>query len=98
MFTSHISGCEFENYNRENIRSWAIALGNCLHRSDVWEFTRRLIGEPPDSPQPQITEWTFWQLACWCQTDGAYGQGMEYAQKISMAVFGQIIQRRDNAA
>jgi len=73
MFTLHIYGCEFENYNRENIRSWAIALGNCLHRSDVWEFTRRLIGEPRDSPQPQITEWTFWQLACWCQTDGAYG-------------------------
>ena len=46
-----------------------------------------------DEGSPALTDQTFWQLAKWCKTGGAYQAGMEYAQKISMAVFGRIIER-----
>lgn len=98
MFSPEMYGYTYQNYDRAAVRSWANALGECFRRDDVWEFTQRLIHELCDSPEPQMTSRTFWQLARWCQTGGAYEQGMEYAQKISIVVFGHIIQRRDKAA
>jgi len=98
VFAPEIYGYQYQSYDREKVRSWAIALGECFHRDDVLDFTRRLIQELCDSRQPQMHERDFWQLARWCQTGGAYERGMDYAQKISTAVFGRIIQRRDKAA
>jgi hypothetical protein len=55
-------------------------------------FAQRLIHEWCNEGSPAMTDRTFWQLAKWCKTGGAYAVGMEHAQNISMAVFGRIIE------
>jgi restriction endonuclease Mrr len=95
MFSPQQHGYSYQNYDQEKVRSWAIALGDSIQRDDVREFARRLIHELCEPGAPQMTNRTFRQLARWCKTGGTYEEGMPYAQKISSAVFGQIIQRTD---
>jgi negative regulator of replication initiation len=85
---------KYQFYDRDNVRSLCIALGEAFHRDDVREFSKRLAHELCDEASPAMTDRTFWQLAKWCKTGGAYQAGMEYAQKISTAVFGRVIERR----
>jgi len=89
-----INGYKYQTYDRRKVRSLCIALGEAFHRDDVREFSERLIRELCDEGSPDMKSRTFRQLARWCKTAGAYEAGMEYAQKISMAVFGRIIERR----
>lgn len=89
-----INGYQYQNYDHSAVRSLCIALADAFHRDDVREFSQRLIHELCDEGSPAMTDRTFWQLAKWCKTGGAYEAGMEYAQKISTAVFGRIIERR----
>ena len=91
---SGINGYKYQTYDRSTVRSLCIALGEAFHRDDVREFSQRLIHELSDEGSPAMTDRTFWQLAKWCKTAGAYEAGMEHAQKISLAVFGRIIERR----
>jgi hypothetical protein len=91
---SGINGYKYQTYDRSTVRSLSIALGDAFHRDDVREFSKRLIHELCNEGSPAMTDRTFWQLAKWCKTGGAYEAGMEHAQKISMAVFGRIIERR----
>lgn len=95
MFLPERYGYVYEHYDRDKIRSLAIALGDSFQRDDVREFSRRLIRELCEPQDPQMTYRTFWQLARWCKTGDAYQAGMEYAQKISSLVFGGVIRRRD---
>lgn len=94
MFSPDRYGYTYQKYDRSNVRSWAMSLGDSFQRDDVGEFSRRLIRELCEADTPQMTSPTFWQLARWCKTGGAYENGMEYAQRISNAVFGRIIKRR----
>jgi hypothetical protein len=91
---SEINGYKYQTYDRNTVRSLCIALGDAFHRSDVREFSKRLIRELCDDGSPAMTDRTFKQLARWCKTAGAYEAGMEHAQRISTAVFGRIIERR----
>jgi negative regulator of replication initiation len=91
---SGINGHKYQAYDRSKVRSLCIALGDAFHRDDVREFSKRLIHELCDEGSPAMTDRTFKQLARWCKTGGAYEAGMEHAQKISMAVFGRIVERR----
>jgi len=91
---SQINGYKYQTYDRNTVRSLCIALGDAFHRSDVREFSKRLIRELCDEGSPAMTDRTFKQLARWCKTAGAYEAGMEHAQRISTAVFGRIIERR----
>jgi hypothetical protein len=91
---SGINGYKYQTYDRSTVRSLCIALGDAFHSDGIREFSKRLIHELCDEGSPAMTDQTFWQLAKWCKTGGAYQAGMEYAQKISMAVFGRIIERR----
>lgn len=93
-FSPDALGYKYQTYDRVKMRSLCIALGDSFHRDDVREFSRRLIHELCDEGSPHMTSRTFWQLAKWCKTAGAYEAGMEPAQKISRAVFGRIIERR----
>ena len=56
----------------QHVRSLCIALGDAFHRSDVREFSKRLIRELCDEGSPAMTDWTFKQRASWCKTAGAY--------------------------
>lgn len=94
MFLPESYGYEYQSYDYSKVRSWCIALGNSLQRDDVREFSQRLMRELCDTTSPAMTSRTFWQLARWCKTGSAYEEGMDHAQRISMAVFGRIIQRR----
>lgn len=85
---------QFQTYDPSRVRALCIAFGDSFQRDDVREFSRRLIHELCDSGSPAMTSKTFKQLAKWCKTGGAYSEGMEHAQNISLAVFGRIIQRR----
>jgi hypothetical protein len=91
---SGINGYKYQAYDRSTVRSLCVALGEAFHRDDVRKFSQRLIHELCDEGSPDMTSRTFWQLAKWCKTAGAYAAGMEHAQNISMAVFGRIIERR----
>lgn len=95
MFSPEVYGYEYQNYDRSKVRSLCIALGDSFQRDAVREFSQRLIRDLCDSTSPAMTSRTFWQLAKWCKTGSAYEQGMEYAQRISMEVFGRILQRRE---
>jgi hypothetical protein len=94
MFNPGDYGYTYQPYDRSRVRSWAIGLGDSIQRDDVREFSQRLIAELCTSDPPKMTSKTFWQLARWCKTGGTYEAGMEFAQRISTAVFGRIIQRK----
>ena len=94
MFSPESYGYEYRDYDRRKVRSLSIALGDSFQSDDVREFSQRLIRELCDANPPELTSRTFWQLARWCKTGGAYEAGMDYAQRISTEVFGRVIQRR----
>jgi len=94
MFSPESYGYRYQTYDRKKVRSLCIAFGDSFQRDDVREFSQRLMRELCDEGSPAMTDRTFRQLAKWCKTGGAYEAGMEYAQKISTAVFGRIIERR----
>ena len=94
MFSPEQHGYSYQTYDIGKVRSWALGLGDSFQRDDVREFSQRLIEELCGPAAPKMTSRTFWQLARWCKTGSAYVAGMDFAQKISNAVFGRIIQRR----
>ena len=94
MFSPESYGYQYQPYDRKKVRSLCIALGDSFQRDDIREFSQRLMCELCDSTYPALTSRTFWQLARWCKTGSAYEEGMDHAQKISIAVFGRIIERR----
>ena len=46
-----------------------------------------------DAESPSLNQPTILQLAKWCKTDGIYADGMVIAQKISVALFGVVLDR-----
>jgi hypothetical protein len=42
---------------------------------------------------PRVRTSTITRLAKWCKTDGIYADGMNIARKISLLLFGQILDR-----
>jgi hypothetical protein len=94
MFSPESLGYQYQTYERSKVRSLCIALGDSFQRDAIREFSQRLMHELCDSNSPTMTPRTFRQLARWCKTGSAYEEGMDYAQKISIAVFGRIIERR----
>jgi hypothetical protein len=94
MFSPESYGYQYQTYDRSKVRSLCIALGDSFQRDEVREFAQRLMRELCDSTSPAMTSRSFWQLARWCKTGSAYEEGMGHAQKISIAVFGRIIERR----
>jgi hypothetical protein len=94
MFSPQTHGYTYQNYDRSKVRSLCIALGDAFQRDDVRDFSKRLMHELCDCSTPELTSKSFWQLARWCKTGSAYVEGMDHAQKISIAVFGRIIQRK----
>ena len=94
MFSPEFLGYQYQTYDRSRVRALCIALGDSLQKDAVREFSQRLMRELCGSTSPNMSSRTFWQLARWCKTGGAYEEGMDHAQRISIAVFGRIIERR----
>ena len=80
--------------SRERIRQLIQQFEGAVNREQDKSLSRRLTKEILEAPVPVIRRETMLQLARWCRTSGIYADGMMVAQRISEALFGQIIDRR----
>jgi len=56
-------------------------------------FPERLKSELIDTNPPVLKPSTLKELARWCKTDGQYAEGGDIARKISLLLFGRVIDR-----
>jgi hypothetical protein len=56
-------------------------------------FPGRLRVQLIDTKPPVLTTSTLKELAKWCKTDGQYAEGGDIARKISLLLFGRLVDR-----
>jgi len=56
-------------------------------------FPDRLRAQLVAAKPPALNSSTLKELAKWCKTDGQYAEGGEIARKISLLLFGRVIDR-----
>ena len=72
------------------LRTFSGVVRRQIDRSIADKLRRELL----DSKPPAISRDTMGQLAKWCKTDNPlYGDGMDVARRISMLLFGTVLDR-----
>jgi len=79
--------------DKQNIERLIGELEARVKRRIDMSFPMNLRKELLVAAQPELSLSTIRQLARWCKTDGIYGDGMIVAQKISLALFGVVLDR-----
>lgn len=82
-------------FNRDELRELLNAFRGAVNREQDKGLANHLEEQILHRTPPAIDRITFYRLAKWCNTNGhIYWDGMEIARKISLLLFGAIVDRQ----
>lgn len=82
-----------DDFNRRELGRLLLDFESSVKRSRDRSLARRLKRELLQTERPRISGPTFLQLAKWCETGGIYSDGMDVARRMSLLLFGRILDR-----
>jgi len=96
MFNPNTFGVQLNpQFDRDQLRTLLSRFHSAVCRNKDKSLAVRLEKELLSGQPPSIERETFHRLAKGCSTDGnPYQHGMEIARRISLLLFGQILDRR----
>ena len=80
-------------FDRQQLAVLFSSFRRVVAREQDKSLANRLEQELLRGDPPAVQRQTFLRLARWCKTGGIYQYGMEVARKISLLLFGRILDR-----